>query len=130
MGLSNAARDLIGPAITGTALPTAFNNANSYLGVGDSSTAYANTQTDIVAATNRLKKAMDATYPTTATNVLTFRSTFATTDANFAWQEWAVFNGGPAFATGTMLNRFVQSLGTKTSAQSWQLTATLTLAAS
>ena len=129
MGLSNAARDLIGPAITGTALPTPFNNANSYLGVGDSTTAYANTQTDLVAATNRLRKAMDATYPTTSTNVLTFRSTFATTDANFAWQEWGVFNN-PTFGSGTMLNRFVQSLGTKTSAQSWQLTATLTLAAS
>lgn len=127
MGLSNAARDLIGPAITGTALPTPFNNANSYIGVGDSSTAYANTQTDLQAASNKLRKAMDATFPTTATNVLTYRSTFATTDANYAWQEWAVFN---ASSTGTMLNRFVQSLGTKTSAQSWQLTATLTLAAS
>lgn len=134
MGLSNAARDLIGPAITGTALPTAFNNANSYLSVGDSSTAYAATQTELQAVTNRLRKPMDATFPTTATNVLTFRSTYATTDANYAWQEWGVFNavgtGGPPVTGGTMLNRFVQSLGTKTSAQSWQLTATLTLAAS
>jgi hypothetical protein len=67
---------------------------------------------------------MDATYPTVANGVYTFRSTFATTDANFAWQEWAVFN---ASSTGRMLNRAVSSLGTKTSAQSWQLTVTITI---
>jgi hypothetical protein len=67
---------------------------------------------------------MDATYPTRATNVLTFRSTFTTSDANFAWAEWAVFN---ASSSGTMLNRKVEALGTKTSAQTWQITVTLTV---
>jgi hypothetical protein len=104
-----------------------YDNTNAYLGVGDSTTAFANTQTDLVAATNRLKKGMEATYPTIAANVLTFRSLFGTGDANFAWQEWGVFNAGPAFATGTMMSRKVESLGTKTSAQSWQLTATITI---
>jgi len=102
---------------------TAFNNANSYIGVGDSTTAHAVGQTDLQAATNKLRKAMDATYPSGATNVITFRSTFATTDANYAWQEWGVFN---ASCAGTMMNRKVESLGTKTSAQSWQFTVTLT----
>ena len=60
-----------------------------------------------------------------ANGVYTFRSTFATTDANFAWAEWAVFN---AAAAGRMLNRAVSALGTKTSAQSWQLTVTITIA--
>lgn len=68
---------------------------------------------------------MDATYPQLAANVMTFRSTFATTDANFAWQEWGIFNASTA---GTMMNRKVESLGTKTSAQTWQLTLTITLA--
>jgi hypothetical protein len=68
---------------------------------------------------------MDASYPTTTTNVLVFRSTFATGDANFAWQEWGVFNAASA---GTMMSRKVESLGTKTSAQSWQFTVTLTFA--
>jgi hypothetical protein len=67
---------------------------------------------------------MDATYPQVSTNVITFRSTFATGDANFAWQEWGVFNASSA---GTMLNRKVESLGTKTSAQTWQFTVTITL---
>jgi hypothetical protein len=125
MALTNAGRDFLAQDMIGESV-TEFNNANAYLGVGDSTTAFAATQTDLQAASNKLRKAMDATYPTRAANVLTFRSTFATGDANFAWQEWAVFNASSA---GTMFSRKVESLGTKTSAQSWQLTATLTLTA-
>jgi hypothetical protein len=126
MGLTNAGRDLIAQALIGEAV-TSFANANAYLGVGDSSTAFAATQTDLVAASNKLRKAMDATYPQRSNNVLTFRSTFATNEANWAWNEWGVFN---AAAAGTMLNRAVASLGTKTSAQTWQVTVTLTVNAS
>lgn len=125
MALTNAGRDLIAADIIGESV-TEFNNANAYIGVGDSTTAFAAAQTDLQAASNKLRKAMDSTYPQRSTNVLTFRSTFATGDANFAWQEWAVFNASSA---GTMLNRKVESLGTKTSAQSWQITATLTVTA-
>jgi hypothetical protein len=125
LALTNAGRDLISSAIVGAAYTT-YANANAYIGVGDSTTAFAQGQTDLQASTNKLRKAMDATYPTQATNVLTFKSTFATTDANFAWQEWGIFN---AASTGTMLSRKVESLGTKTSAQSWAFTATLTLTA-
>jgi hypothetical protein len=125
MALTNAGRDILAAMLLGEST-TDFNNANSYLGVGDSTTAFSATHTDLQAASNKLRKAMDATYPTRAANVLTFRSTFATGDANFAWQEWGVFNASSA---GTMFSRKVESLGTKTSAQSWQLTATLTLTA-
>lgn len=125
MALTNAGRDLIATALVGEAF-TAFNAANSYIGVGDSSTAFAATQTDLVASTNKLRKAMESAYPTRSTNVLTFRSLFGTSEANFAWNEWGVFN---AAASGTLLNRKVESLGTKTSAQSWQLTVTLTVTA-
>lgn len=111
---------------------TAFDNTNAYLGVGDSTTAAADTQTDLVASTNKLRKAMDATYPqhsdstsSAGAKTITFRATFSTSDANFAWQEWAVFNASTA---GRMLNRKVESLGTKTSASTWVLTITLTLA--
>lgn len=103
---------------------SAFNNANSYIGVGDSTTTFSAAHTDLQAATNKLRKAMDATYPSGGSNVLTFRSTFGTSDANFAWQEWGVFN---ASSSGTMLNRKVESLGTKTSSQTWQFTVVLTV---
>jgi hypothetical protein len=122
MGLSNAGRDFL-VASAHAAAATPFSNGNTYIGVGDSATAFAASQTDLQAATNKLRKVMDATYPQVASNVVTYRSTFATTDANFAWAEWALFN---ASAAGTMMNRLVQSLGTKTSAQTWVVTATLT----
>lgn len=117
---------------TGTAAQTLtfFNNGNAYLGVGDSSTAEAATQTDLQAASNKLRKAMDATYPqhtdatTSGAATITFRSTFATSDANFAWAEWATFNGSSG---GRMLNRKVAALGTKTSAATWQLTVTISI---
>lgn len=123
MALTNAGRNHIAQAIIGEAV-TAFNNANAYLGVGDSSTVFAAGQTDLQAATNKVRQAMEATYPTRATNVLTFRSLFGTGSANFAWEEWGTFNASSA---GTMLQRKVESLGTKTSAQSWQLTVDITV---
>ncbi len=104
---------------------TPFNNANSHIGVGDGTAAHAFGQTDLQ-GTSRYRKGMDATYPTVATNVLTFRATFGTTEANFAWNEWGVFN---AAAGGTMLNRKQEALGTKPATQSWQFTVTLTVAA-
>ena len=117
-----------GTGTAGQAL-TFFNNANARIGVGDSTTAAAVTQTGLQAATNKLLKAMDATFPshtdstsTAGAASVTFKSTFGTADANFAWQEWVVDNG-----TRT-LNRKVESLGTKTSAATWALTITLSLA--
>jgi len=71
---------------------TAFNNANARLGVGDSATAYATTQADLVAATNKLRKGMNATYPVTGTKKQTFRSDFLTGEANWVWNEWGIFN--------------------------------------
>jgi len=108
---------------------TYLNNARAALGVGDSTTATARTQNDLQAATNKFRKAMDATYPqhtdatTAGADTITFRSSFATGEANFAWQEWAVFNSATA-ATGRMLNRKVESLGTKSSG-TWTLTVTI-----
>ena len=110
---------------------TYFNNANAALGVGDSTTAEAATQTDLQASTNKQRKAVDSTYPqhtdgtTSGAATVTFKATFGTSDANFAWQEWGTFN---ATSGGRMLNRKVTSLGTKTSAASWAFTVTLTLA--
>lgn len=125
MPLTNAGRDFIATAIINDGPPTFFTNANANLGVGDSTTAYAAGQTDLQAATNKFRKAMEATYPTRAANVLTFRSLFSTAQANFSWQEWGVFNAG---SSGTMLSRKVEDLGTKASSQSWQLTVDITVA--
>jgi hypothetical protein len=125
MALTNAGRDHLAQDLIGEAV-TEFNNAAAHIGVGDSATAFAATQTDLQAAANKLRKAMEAGYPTRAANVLTLRSLFGTGDANFIWAEWAVFNAASA---GVMFSRKVEALGTKPGTQSWQITVTLTLTA-
>lgn len=139
-GASVQWQTLIGNGVTTQSAATGyFNNANACISVGDSTTAAADTQTELQAATNRKRIAMDSTYPqhtdttgTAGSKSIVFRSTFATTDANYAWQEWGIFNGpgtgGPPTTGSRMLNRKVESLGTKTSAASWVLTITLSLA--
>lgn len=117
--------ELIAAALIDDGVYTPFNNANAYLGVGDSSTAHSTAQTNLV-GTNKTRKAMDSTYPSRAAAVVTFRSTFGTADANHAWSEWGVFNHASA---GQMMLREVESLGTKTSSATWQLTVALTFSA-
>jgi hypothetical protein len=88
---------------------TKFDNTNAYLAVGDSSTAEAATQTDLQASTNKLYKAMDATYPQVSTTACAWKSTFASADANFAWNEFSVANGSSGSAKN--LNRKVSNQG-------------------
>ena len=137
-GASIQWQTLIGNGTATAAQPlTFYNNGNARLAVGDSSTAFTDTQTNVQAAINKLANAMDATYPlhtdstgTAGSKSISFRSTFATTDANFAWNEWALINGALGGANTRMLNRAAGAglLGTKTSAATWVLTATLSLA--
>jgi hypothetical protein len=124
MALTNAFRDYLAARVTGNSAAALFDNSNAYIGVGDSTTAFAASQTDLQAATNKFRKAMDATYPQASAGAMTFRSTFATGDANFAWQEWGVFNASSA---GTMMNRVVANNGTKANTETKQVTVTLTL---
>jgi hypothetical protein len=123
MPLTNAGTIVIANALEGAAY-TAYNAANSYIGVGDNNAVFAKTQTDLQASTNKIRKPMDATFPTLLGNVITFQTTFGPTDANFDWNEWGVFNDP---TTGTMLNRKMAFLGTKTSAQTWVLVGILTV---
>lgn len=114
--------------LTGAA-ETAFSEANAYLGVGDSSTPAADTQTGLQAATNKLYKAMDTDYPivgAAADKKVTFRATFGSADANYEWNEWTVASGNSDAADN--LNRKVASLGTKSSGSSWQLTVEISAA--
>lgn len=122
MPLTTAGRNAIAQAIIADSF-TAFDNSNAHLGSGDDGTAFDAAQTDLVGS-NKLRKGMEVGYPQRATNVLTFRSLFGTSEANWEWAEWGVFN---ASSSGTMLSRKAEDLGTKTSAQSWLLTAELTV---
>jgi hypothetical protein len=100
---------------------TVFNNANARICVGDSTTAAAVGQTDLQ-GTSTARVAMDGGFPTRTTNSITFQATAGTGVANFSWQEWGIAN---ASSGGTLFNRKVENLGTKTSAVSRQITAVL-----
>jgi hypothetical protein len=123
MALTNSGRDVIASLLTG-ASSIHFDNANAKIGVGDSTKTFSATQTDLQADTNKFRKGMDASYPTTKANVLTFKSTYGPSEANFAWNEWGVFN---AASGGAMLNRVVEYNGTKLSGQTWVFQVSLTV---
>jgi len=104
---------------------TPWNAANSYIGVGDGTTAADATQTGLQ-GTNKAYKVMDAGYPTYGTaQRAVWQSTFTGTEANFSWQEITVANGSSD--TATNLNRKVQNLGTKASGTTWIAQLTITL---
>jgi hypothetical protein len=99
-----------------------FNNASTQIGVGDSNTAAVATQTDLQASTNKTYKGMETGYPTSTSQQATFKASFGTSEANYAWNEWVVKQS----TSGKCLNRKVESLGTKTSG-TWTLEVTVTL---
>lgn len=116
---------------TGAALQ-GFSSGTCRIGVGASTATAAVTQTDLQSTANKAYKGMDATYPahtdgtsSSGARQWQVKATFSTAQANFAWNEWAVFNS--TTATKRMLNRKVQSLGTKSSAATRSITCTLSL---
>ena len=122
--------------LDGIAGPPAFNGTNARLGVGDSTTAAAATQTGLQAATNFYYQVVDAGYPTVSAQTSTWRATFGTSVANFAWNEFIVDNDGAAGSGSTAptysstlvaLNRLVSAQGTKISGQTWILSLNLTV---
>lgn len=109
----------------------AYNATNSRIGVGNGSTAAAVGDTDLAAAAgsaNRQFKLVSGVSRTGTT--ITWLATFATTQANFAWTEFGIDNGTADGTTvvAVLLNRRIISAGTKTSAQTWAATATLSIA--
>jgi hypothetical protein len=105
---------------------TAFNAANSRIGVGNSTTAAAAGQTDLQGG-SKYFKLVDSATPSGQT--VTWVATFASGDANFAWEEWGIDNGSTSGSTVTapLLNRKVAAMGTKGSGSTWTLTVTITI---
>ena len=117
MGMTLAGKELIAKALMGDTF-TNYNNTNARLGVGDSATAFADTQTDLL-GTNKFRRVMEATFPTRSVREITWKSSFAASEANWAWLENGVFNAASA---GEMLARDVEDLGTKASPAVWVFT--------
>jgi len=112
--------DLITGAVSGA--DHIFDNSHAQIGVGDSSTAADASQTDLQAATNKTYKGMETGYPTSTSQKATFKASFGSTEANYAWNEWVVKQS----TSGKCLNRKVENLGTKSSG-TWTLEVSITL---
>lgn len=114
-----------------------YGSANCRIGVGTGTTSATTADADLVGATSagRLFNLVTGN-GTTAAGTATFRmsvtSTFASGDANFAWQEWVIDNGTTTQSSGAagtpVFNRSVSSQGTKASPQVWTATANLDFA--
>lgn len=113
----------------------AITNTSARLGVGNGAGTAAIGDTDLSAAAgsaNRWFQIMDATFPSIAGAVMTLKSTFATGDGNFAWNEWGIDIGAPTVTSSAVVaaalfnHKTSAALGTKTSAGTWALTATIT----
>lgn len=128
-------------ALVSTATWVGLSATRARIGLGDDATAAATTQTDLsggAGSTHRQFKLVDSIAQGTGANsgVTTAIATFSTGVANFAVAEWCI-DGGTADGTTVtsdavgapgMINRKVAALGTKTSAQVWVVTATITIA--
>lgn len=121
MPITTAGRSLIAGLITG-AQSAIYNSTNAYLGVGNGTVVFNADQTDLQGV-SKLRKAMEAGFPTTEANILTFKSSFGDSDANFAWEEWGIFNN---ISAGTMLCRKVENKGTKNGGI-WNYTVKITV---
>lgn len=126
----------LAPTTQSTGALKAFSTGLAVIGVSTSSTAVAVTNTDLTGA-NRAYGGMESGYPShtdgtasTTARQVAFRHIFTSSEANIAWNKWAVLNSsavGASSTNGRMLNAKVQSLGTKTSAANWTFTVTLSL---
>jgi hypothetical protein len=110
--------------ICGLGTPTKWDSINAHLGVGDSNTAAAATQTGLQATTNKTYKAMDTNYPLRTNQTVEWRATLGSNDANYAWEEYTVTNA--ADDTGKNLNRKTASKGTKVAGETWTLSLQIT----
>jgi hypothetical protein len=116
---------------------TPFAHADAIVGVGAGTTAATTGDTALTDdnTSNAYYQQADSSYPTQSNGTITCQATFASGNANFAWQEWCLATGSGGITAGdhlsatstspVMLNHKVASLGTKSSG-SWVFVATIT----
>ena len=106
------------------------------LGTGDGAGSAVVGDTDLGASagsTHRWFQIMDSTYPQVAAGVLTVKSTFASADGNYAWNEFGIDVAAPTVSSSAVVSALLLNhktsiaQGTKASGQTWAATATLTL---
>jgi len=100
-----------------------WGSTNAYIGVGNSNQAEVPGDTGLIGA-SKAYMPMDGTFPSRAGQVASWRSTFGSGDANFAWEEYTVIN--ESTDAGQNLNRKTASKGTKVAGETWTMTVNIT----
>jgi len=119
----NEGLNVLGTLLCGGA-ETAYDSAGAYIGVGDSTTAAAASQVGLQGS-NKAYAGMEAGYPTFGTSQqVVWKASFGDGEAQYAWQEYTVENAD--LGSGAPLLRKVESKGTKTAGEIWDLTVTVT----
>lgn len=135
MSLTTTMRDLFSKfTTTEDSTSERFGSTGAYIHVGSSTAAFASNQNSMQ-STGATPKAMDSGYPkrndgstSTAPNILIYRATFTTSEANYPWEEFGIKNTtATSTGTGTLFQRALSSLGTKANTQSWQFTVAITV---
>ena len=102
---------------------TKWDNANAYLGVGDSAIATTADMTALQGASITYQ-GMATDFPTYGSSEkLTWKAVFGSDEANHSWQEFTVGNESTG---GINLNRAVSDEGSKTGGQTWNLELVIT----
>lgn len=103
-------------------------NTGAYIAVGNGNTAESAAHTDLQGASKQ-RNAMEATFPTVSSATVTWKSSYATGEANFNWLEAGVQNASaaPNGSTIFMLNRKQADFGTKVSSAVWTMTLAITV---
>lgn len=125
-GLCNAGITGMLSLLAGTGTYNAFNAANSYIWVGNSSTAFAASQTALQGA-SKTSQIVDGGFPSVSAQTITWKSTYGTSAANHSWDEVGVSNGATIAGNVVLLNRKVTSFGTKASGSTWTMTLAITI---
>jgi len=127
MPLTNDGAVAIASVLLNDGVVPVFDAANAAIGVGDDNTAFDAAQSQLQAeanGSNASRQGMNSGYPKRdpegngSNNLTRYQCTFGTSQGNFSWNEWGIFNDASAGA-GTMLLRVVEDLGSKTNKTSW-----------
>jgi len=109
--------------ICGLGSPTAWDNTNARIGVGNDATAPVATQTGLIGA-SKVFKGMNATYPQISGQDAIWQADFIDGEGEWNWLEETIVNA--ADDSGDNLCRQNTDLGVKPAGQTWRLTATIT----
>lgn len=125
--LTKKGREYIASSILDVSGTIPFDFSNTYIGVGTSSVPPIDTNEDLLGS-HKERKAMDVGYPKISKvdpSIMIFRASFEQFEANFAWEEWGIFNGNQS--DSLMLVREVESVGIKEVGNLWRFTVSVKL---